>query len=83
MMGWLEKTIRRSTEERRAMKTVKIRGMSCMHCVKAVAKVLSEIDGVTDVRVDLSAGEATFEEATPVDIEVIREKIKKAGYEPG
>jgi copper chaperone len=65
------------------MKTVKIKGMSCQHCVKMVKKTLEEIDGVANVAVDLAAGEATFEETRPVDGDLIREKIKKAGYELG
>jgi len=65
------------------MKTVKIKGMSCQHCVKAVKKTLEEIDGITDVSVDLATGEATFEESGLVDGDLIREKITKAGYELG
>ncbi|MDR3568168.1 MAG: heavy metal-associated domain-containing protein [Syntrophobacteraceae bacterium] len=65
------------------MKTVKIKGMSCQHCVKNVKKTLEEIDGIADVAVDLAKGEATFEETRPVDGELIRERIKKAGYELG
>jgi copper chaperone len=65
------------------MKTVKIKGMSCQHCVKAVTKALSEIEGVSDVQVDLTAGEAAFREAQPVSLDVIAEKVKKAGFEIG
>jgi len=65
------------------MKTVKIKGMSCQHCVRAVKKALEEIDGVSDVTVDLAKGEAAFEEAHPVDEAVLKEKIQKAGYELG
>jgi copper chaperone len=65
------------------MKTISIKGMSCQHCVKAVVKALSEIEGVKDVKVDLSKGEAAFEEVKPVDMEVLRESIKKAGYQVG
>ena len=63
------------------MATVKIKGMSCNHCVMAVTKALNEIDGVSGVQVDLSKGEATFQETKPVDRNLIRDKIKKAGYE--
>jgi copper chaperone len=63
------------------MATVKIKGMSCNHCVMAVTKALDEIDGVSAVQVDLSKGEATFQETKPVDRNLIRDKIKKAGYE--
>ena len=65
------------------MKTVRIKGMSCGHCVKAVKKALEEIEGIDNVTVDLSTGEAAFEETRPVDEELLREKIRKAGYEPG
>jgi len=65
------------------MKTIKIKGMSCGHCVKAVTKALSEIEGVENVQVDLDKGEASFEETQPVSAEVLQEKIQKAGYEVG
>ncbi len=65
------------------MRTVKIKGMSCQHCVKAVTKALGEIEGVSDIRVDLASGEASFEESRPVSLEIIAEKVKKAGFELG
>jgi copper chaperone len=63
------------------MTTIKIKGMSCNHCVMAVTKVLRDIDGIRNVNVDLKNGEATFDEVDPVDVETIRERIRKAGYE--
>jgi copper chaperone len=63
------------------MPTIQIKGMSCNHCVMAVTKALSGIDDVENVKVDLAKGEATFEETKPVDKAVIRERIKKAGFE--
>jgi copper chaperone len=63
------------------MPTIKIAGMSCNHCVMAVTKALSGIDGIGNVKVDLAKGEATFDEAKPVDRAIIRERIKKAGFE--
>ena len=65
------------------MTTIKIKGMSCNHCVMAVTKALSAVDGVANVKVSLEAGEATFEEKKPVDMAVVKEKIKKAGFEVG
>ena len=62
------------------MATIKIKGMTCNHCVMAVTKALNEIDGIKDVKVDLEKGEATFE-GKPIDMDLVREKIKKAGYE--
>lgn len=63
------------------MKKIKIEGMSCNHCVMAVKKALSGIEGVENVEVDLKSGEATFEETSPVDPEVIRKTVADEGYE--
>jgi copper chaperone len=63
------------------MKTIKIKGMSCNHCVMAVTKALSEIEGISNVKVDLKNNEAIFDEEKPVDMALIRERIEKAGYE--
>jgi copper chaperone len=65
------------------MTTIKVKGMSCNHCVMAVTRALNAVDGVQDVRVNLEGGEATFEETKPVDMAVVKEKIKKAGFEIG
>lgn len=63
------------------MKTIKVKGMSCQHCAKAVIKALSEIEAVTNPSVDLDKGEAYFDEVEPVSPEVIKQRIKQAGYE--
>lgn len=63
------------------MTTIKIKGMSCNHCVMAVTKALNEIDGIKDAKVDLQKGEATFEQVMPVNMNIVKERIKKAGYE--
>lgn len=65
------------------MATVKIKGMSCHHCVMAVQKALSGIEGVKNVQVDLQKGAATFDEAPSVDMNRVREAIQKAGYQVG
>jgi len=63
------------------MTIIKIKGMSCQHCVMAVKKALTGIDGVENVEVDLAAGQASFDAAWPVDAEELKERIKKAGFE--
>ncbi len=63
------------------MKSIKIKGMSCGHCVMAVTKALNAVDGVRDVNVDLKSGRATYEETKPADPNVIAAAIKKAGYD--
>jgi copper chaperone len=65
------------------MPTIKVNGMTCQHCVMAVKKALTDIEGIKDLDVDLTAGEVRFDEAQPVDWAKVRERIKKAGYEVG
>lgn len=63
------------------MKSMMIKGMSCQHCVMAVTKALNSVAGVTDVKVDLATGRATFEETAPVDMASAAAAIRKAGYD--
>ena len=63
------------------MTSIKIKGMSCQHCVMAATKALNALDGVKDVKVDLKSGVATFEEIKAVDPKAVAAAIKKARYE--
>jgi len=63
------------------MPTIKIKGMSCQHCVSSVTKALSAIAGISDVKVSLEKGEATFTESSPVSKETIKDAITKIGFE--
>ena len=63
------------------MKSIKIKGMSCQHCVMAATKALAALDGVKDVNVDLKSGVATYEEVKAVDPQMVAAAVKKAGYE--
>ena len=60
---------------------IKVKGMSCQHCVASVTKALSEIEGITDVQVDLDKGEATFSEHSPVEVDTIKNAIARIGFE--
>ena len=63
------------------MISIKIKGMSCQHCVMAATKALAALDGVKDVQIDLKTGVATYEEVKAVDPKSVATAIKKAGYE--
>jgi len=63
------------------METLKIKGMSCQHCVGSVKKALEEIAGLSEVRVDLKAAKATFVNSG-VDHELIKSAVKQIGFEP-
>ena len=63
------------------MKSIKIKGMTCQHCVMAVTKALGALEGIKNVQVDLKSGVATYEEVNPVDPQKIAAAIKETGYE--
>lgn len=65
------------------MHTVKIKGMSCNHCVMAVKKALDELPGVSNVKVCLESGEATFEREGSIEKDLVTKLIEKAGYAVG
>lgn len=64
------------------METLKIKGMSCQHCVGSVKKVLESIPGLSQITVNLDAGQATYTN-NGVDRAQIRTAISKIGFEPG
>lgn len=64
-------------------RTIRIKGMSCAHCVMAVTKALKGVEGVENVSVNLEKEEATFDETRPVPMETLRRRIEDAGYELG
>ena len=64
------------------MERLKIKGMSCQHCVGSVKKALENISGLSEVKVNLDKGEATFIN-DHVSREEIRAAISKIGFEPG
>jgi copper chaperone len=60
---------------------VTVVGMTCGHCASSVREEVSAIAGVTDVDVDLKSGRVTIDSGTPVDPDVIKRAVEKAGYE--
>ena len=62
------------------MEKVKINGMTCQHCVMSVTKALTTIPGLTNIRVNLVKGEATFENPQNISPEKIRKTVEDAGY---
>ena len=63
------------------MRTIKVKGMSCQHCVASVTKALANIEGLTDIKINLEKGEATFNEQSPVPMDTIKNAITKIGFE--
>jgi len=63
-------------------KTLKVNGMSCEHCVKAVNNALGAITGVTDIAVSLKEGTVSFKhDPALAPLETIRAAIIEEGFE--
>jgi copper chaperone len=61
--------------------TYTVTGMTCGHCVASVTEEISEIDGVTDVAVDLPTGAVTVTTDRLVDEADVRAAVEEAGYQ--
>ncbi|MDR1589166.1 MAG: copper chaperone CopZ [Oscillospiraceae bacterium] len=61
---------------------IKVEGMSCEHCVKAVTGAVSALPGVTDVTVDLDGGKVTvtYDPALSA-LDAIKAGIEDQGYD--
>ena len=62
------------------MPVVKVKGMSCQHCVNAVTEAMEAL-GATDVTVDLLSGEVTYAETAPIPAESVKDAVTKIGFE--
>ncbi len=60
--------------------TYTVTGMTCQHCVASVTEEVLEIDGVTDVAVDLAAGSVVVTSGEPVADDAVRAAVEEAGY---
>jgi len=60
---------------------LKVKGMSCQHCVMSVTKALSQLEGVENIQVDLEKREVRFDNVKGVAAEQIAKAIVDAGYE--
>jgi len=62
--------------------TLKVAGMNCQHCQKAVEDVLKNLEGVKDVQVDLEQGTVRVK-YNPIEVGLteFKDTIQDAGYE--
>lgn len=74
-----ENTVTKGAEKMK--KVVYIEGMSCMHCVGRVDKVIAAISGVEHVEVNLEEKHAIVTSKISITDEAIIEAVKDAGYE--
>ena len=59
--------------------TYAVTGMTCDHCVAAVASEVSKLAGISEVAVDLNEGTLTFTGEIPR--QTIADAVEEAGYE--
>ena len=62
--------------------TLNVQGMSCGHCVNAVEGSVGKLEGVSEVKVNLSTAQVdvSFDESQ-VSIKKIKETIEEQGYD--
>ena len=60
---------------------LKVKGMSCQHCVMSVTKALNQLEGIKNVQVDLQKGEVRFDNTKQIASDRIEKAISEAGYE--
>jgi copper chaperone len=68
-------------EENKMANILKVKGMSCQHCVMSVTKALNQLEGIESVQVDLAKGEVRFDNKKETPSSRIEKAIKDAGFE--
>jgi copper chaperone len=58
---------------------LRISGMSCQHCVRAVFTALTPVEGITSA--DISIGAAVIEHDGRATLDALRAAVAESGYE--
>ncbi|UCG13059.1 MAG: heavy-metal-associated domain-containing protein [Deltaproteobacteria bacterium] len=61
-------------------KTLSVPNISCGHCVAAIKKELSEMEGVSRVEGDPATKSITLEWDAPATLDKIRDMLKEINY---
>lgn len=64
-------------------KIIAVEGMHCAHCQMSVEKALAAVEGVSSVTVDLKKKTAVVTLSAPVEDQLLRDAVEKAGFQPG
>ena len=70
-------------EKFKLKKSIDVEGMTCAHCTAAVDKALENIDGVAIAAASVEKQSAQVALDHEVSDDILREAIRKAGYQPG
>jgi copper chaperone CopZ len=63
------------------VKTIKIGGMTCMHCAAKVTTALKSIPGVQNVKVDMMNEEANVVVQGVISEDTFKQSVQKSGYQ--
>ena len=61
-------------------KKIMVKGMTCNHCKQNVEEKIKSVDGIEQVRVDLSTGKVTVS-GKHIDLDKIQSGIESIGYD--
>ena len=86
LIGISSMSLAQSANENNETQQVQIRvdGLSCPFCAYGLEKKLQDIDGVSEIKIDIDQGLATVSvsEDKTVSEEEIRKVVKQAGFTP-
>jgi copper chaperone CopZ len=57
-----------------------VEGMTCQHCAASVSEEISEIGGVSDVKVDVASGAVVVTSEGALDPAAVSDAVAEAGY---
>ncbi len=60
---------------------LKVDGMSCEHCVKAITNAVGALPNVSQVSVDLKTKTVTVQHGAELSLEKIKSEIEDQGYD--
>lgn len=60
---------------------VKVSGMHCNHCIDKIKRFLGEIEGVSEISIDLDSKIVQVDFTAPASVEAIKEAILDSGFE--
>jgi len=75
------RSVRDGKEDDKMVSILKVKGMSCQHCVMSVTKALTQLEGIRNVQVDLAKGEVRFDNTKSITSDQIQKAIEDAGYQ--
>jgi copper chaperone CopZ len=74
---------RKASAESLKTTQIKIKGMTCRHCVQTIKKALQTKNGVKEAQIDLESGMATVRyDAGLIQVPELHEIILRKGYFP-